>query len=164
MGPLLIGALLELTDSQQSALYAAFKVAGVAAGFYDKDQGITFEQGITAVDPATEPARATIARATLADFVGDSLSSFARAKAKRQATEARREALKDAIEGFLDTLIEENARDAATVREYLVSLRTDGLPAGVVEYLVAVTPIGSDDVIVFNLKVGANAVALSRAS
>ncbi|NWB92217.1 helicase HerA-like domain-containing protein [Pseudomonas agarici] len=27
MGPLLIGALLELTDSQQSALYAAFKVA-----------------------------------------------------------------------------------------------------------------------------------------
>lgn len=27
MGPLLIGSLLELTDSQQSALYAAFKVA-----------------------------------------------------------------------------------------------------------------------------------------
>ncbi len=27
MGPLLIGALLELTDSQQAALYAAFKVA-----------------------------------------------------------------------------------------------------------------------------------------
>ena len=27
MGPLLLGALLELTDSQQAALYAAFKVA-----------------------------------------------------------------------------------------------------------------------------------------
>lgn len=27
MGPLLLGSLLELTDSQQSALYAAFKVA-----------------------------------------------------------------------------------------------------------------------------------------
>lgn len=27
MGPLLLGALLELTDSQQAALYTAFKVA-----------------------------------------------------------------------------------------------------------------------------------------
>lgn len=144
--------------------YAAFKTAGVCAAFFDKDMGITFEQGVTSVDPASEPARTSLARRTLAGFVGDTLAGFARPRVKRQATEGRREALQDAIEGFLETLVEENAGEAATVREYLVTRRTSGLPAGVVEYLVAVTPIGSDDVIVFNLKVGANAVALARAA
>lgn len=144
--------------------YAAFKAAGVSAGFFDAATGITFEQGLTTVDPATDEARSTIARRTLAGSIGDSLAAFALPTAKRQGTDARREALKDSIEGYLDRLLEPAARDAATVREYLVSFRTSGLPAGVVEYLVAVTPIGSDDVIVFNLKVGANAVALSRAA
>lgn len=144
--------------------YAAFKAAGVCAAFFDKENGITFEQGVTTVNPASQPARTSLARRVLAGFIGDTLSALARPRAKRQATEGRREALEDSINGFLDTLIEENARDAATVREYLVTRRTQGLPAGVIEYLVAVTPIGSDDVIVFNLKVGANAVALSRAA
>lgn len=162
--PSVFTGLEPVAKSWDLPTYAAFKQAGVCAAFFDKEMGITFEEGITSVSPSAEPARTSLARRLLAGFIGDTLSGFARPRAKRQATESRREALEDAITGFLDTLIEENAGDAAVVKEYLVTRQTQGLPAGVVIYLVAVTPIGSDDVIVFNLKVGANAVALSRAA
>jgi hypothetical protein len=133
--------------------YAAFKAAGVCAAEFDSDTGIVFEQGVTTVDPAVEPNRKTIARRALAGFIGDSVSAFARPKAKRQGTETRRELLKDAISSFLDGLM---APNGDTVKEYSVSISTDGLPAGVVEYPIQVKMEQSDDVFLLNLSVGTN--------
>lgn len=135
--------------------YTAFKAAGVMAAMFDKDDGITFESGVTAVNPATDPNRIDIGRKTLSDNLGDTFSSFAGSKVKRQGTESRRLATKDAIAGTLDERMEEAAGDAATIERYTLSVRTDGLPAGVVEYDINVKPVNSDNVIIFNMRVGA---------
>lgn len=136
--------------------YVAFKQAGVCGAEYDKDTGVCFEQGITAVDPATDPARVDISRKTLADFIGDSLTGIAKTQAKRQGTTPRRESMRASIEGFLDKLID-------TVESYSVSLADPkSVPTHVVRWDIAVSPVQSDDVIVFNLSVGPNAVELSR--
>lgn len=137
--------------------YTAFKANGVCAAEFDKDTGIVFEQGITAVDPASDPSRTDISRKTLADFIGDSLAGFAKFGAKRQGTQKRREITRTSIEGFLDGLVGD------TVEEYSVSLADPkSQPNHVVRWDLAVTPVQSDDVIVFNLSVGPNAVTLSR--
>jgi hypothetical protein len=135
--------------------YAAFKTAGVCAAFFDAQNGITFEQGVTAVDPASDPSRVDISRKTLADFIGDSLADFLRPMAKRQGTQRRREMQRQAIEGFLDQLVGD------TVEEYELSL-IDGQPTGLLRWDLAVSKIQSDDVILINLSVGPNAVELSR--
>jgi hypothetical protein len=135
--------------------YKAFKLAGVCGAFFDSQNGVTFEQGITAVDPAADPSRVDISRKTLADFIGDSCAAFLLPQAKRQGTVLRREMQRQAIEGFLEGLVGD------TVEEFLVSL-VDGQAAHVVRWDVSVTPVQSDDVILFNLSVGPNAVALSR--
>lgn len=137
--------------------YAAFKAAGVCAAEYDKDAGVVFEQGVTAVDPATDPARTDISRKTLADFIGDSLTGIAKFQAKRQGTQRRREQMRASFEGFLDTLV------GSTVESYSISLADPkSQPTHVVRWDIAVNPIQSDDVIVFNLSVGPNAVELSK--
>lgn len=135
--------------------YKAFKVAGVCAAFFDAQNGITFEQGVTAVDPASDPSRVDISRKTLADFIGDSCAQFLKVQAKRQGTTQRREMQRQAIEGFLEGLVGD------TVEEYSVSL-VEGQATHVLRWDVAVTPVQSDDVILFNLSVGPNAVELSR--
>lgn len=135
--------------------YKAFKLAGVCGAFFDAQNGITFEQGITAVDPSADPSRVDISRKTLADFIGDSCAAFLLPQSKRQGTVLRREMQRQAIEGFLEGLVGD------TVEEFLVSL-VDGQAAHVVRWDVSVTPVQSDDVILFNLSVGPNAVALSR--
>lgn len=135
--------------------YKAFKAAGVCGAFFDSQNGVTFEQGITAVDPSADPARVDISRKTLADFIGDSCAAFLLPQSKRQATVNRREQQRAAIEGFIEGLVGD------TVEEFLVSL-VDGQATHVVRWDVSVTPIQSDDVILFNLSVGPNAVALSR--
>jgi hypothetical protein len=138
--------------------YAAFKTAGVCGVEFDKDTGIMFEQGITAVDPSVDPSRVNISRKTLADYIGDSLTGVAKFQVKRQGTRLRREQLRNAFEGFLSRLA---APIGQLVDSFDVKYTTDGMPANSVLWTIAVNPTQSDDVIVFNLKVGANAVALA---
>lgn len=136
--------------------YAAFKAAGINAVEYDKDTGIGFAEGLTSVDPATDPARTTIARKTLADFIADSCAALAKFQVKRQGTTSRREQQRMAYQGFLNTLVGD------VVDTYALTLTTSGLPTGVIRWDFAVNPIQSDDVIVFNLSVGPGAVELAR--
>lgn len=137
--------------------YAALKVAGVCGSEFDKDTGVGFEQGVTAVDPATDPSRVDISRKTLADFIGDSLSGIGKVQSKRQGTTQRREAMRASIQGFLDKLVGD------TVESYTVTLAdAASQPQHVARWDIAVSPVQSDDVIVFNLSVGPNAVELSR--
>ena len=135
--------------------YTAIKRAGVCGAFFDAQNGITFEQGVTSVDPSADPSRVDISRKTLADFIGDSCASFLLPQAKRQGTVNRRERQRQAIEGFLDGLVGD------TVESYELSL-VGGQATGVLRWDVAVSPVQSDDVILFNLSVGPNAVELSR--
>jgi hypothetical protein len=153
--PSLFPGLETVAQSWDLTTYAAFKRAGICGAFFDAQNGVTFEQGVTSVDPSADPSRVDISRKTLADFIGDSCASFLLPQAKRQGTVARRERQRAAIEGFLDSLVGD------TVEDYQVSL-VDGQATGVLRWDVAVTPVQSDDVILFNLSVGPNAVELSR--
>lgn len=135
--------------------YKAFKQAGVCAAFFDAQNGITFEQGVTAVDPSADPSRVDISRKTLADFIGDSIADFLRPKAKRQGSQRRREMQRQAIEGFMDGLLGD------TVDSYELSL-VDGQATHVLRWDLAVSQTQSDDTILLNLSVGPNAVELSR--
>ena len=138
--------------------YAAFKNAGICAVTYSKDLGLTFEQGITTIDPASEPSRTTIARSTLAGYIGDSLANFSIKDAKRQGTDKLVERTKIAAEGFLDTL---KAPLGKVVSDYRFTPAVSGINR-VRRYDVAVVPIESDDVILYALSIGAGAIQVSR--
>lgn len=137
--------------------YIAFKQAGVCAVQYDNDLGLTFEEGITTVDPTSDPSRTTISRHTLAGYIGDTLSSFSIKDAKRQGTEKRIERTKIAAEGFLQSLVGD------TVAAFLFTPVDSGI-TNVRRYNVLVEPIQSDDVIVFALTVGAGAITVGGLS
>jgi hypothetical protein len=135
--------------------YEAFKAAGVCAAFFDAQDGITFEQGITSVDPAVDPSLVDLSRKTLEFHIGDSLAGFLKPKAKQQGTIRRREQQRLAMEGFLDTLVGD------VVEEYEVSQVKDQA-THVLRWDIAVSHIQSDDTILINLSVGADAVKLRR--
>ena len=77
-------------------------------------------------------------------------------QAKRQGTVPRREQQRLAYTGFLDTLVGD------VIESYTLTLTTAGLPTHVIRWDFAIDPVQSDDVIIFNLKVGPNAVELSK--
>lgn len=133
--------------------YAAFKTAGVCAVQYSDGQ-LTFEQGLTTVDPSADPSRTTIARATLAGYIGDSLAAFAIKDSKRQGTQKRIERTKIAAESFLDQL---KAPLGDTIDAYTFTPVASGI-SNVRQYNVAVQPTQSDDVIIFSMTVGAGAI------
>ena len=136
--------------------YAAFKVAGVCGLEFDKDVGMGFEQGITTIDPTVDTTRTDVSRKTLVDYISDSLTNIAKVQTKRQGTTKRRDNLKDTFDGFITKLLGD------TVAQFVTSYTTDGQPVHVVRYDFNINPIQSDDVIVFNMRVGPNAVAVSK--
>ena len=136
--------------------YAAFKTAGVCASQYSSE-GLTFEQGVTTVDPAVDSSRTTISRATLAGYIGDTLAAFALKDVKRQATEKRVERMRLASEGFLNTL---TAPLGDTVSQYSFTPVPSGIN-NVQQYEVLAVPVESQDVILFSLSVGAGAITIS---
>lgn len=145
-----------IAQSWDVTTYAAFKTAGMCALEFDKDVGLGFEQGITTVDPAVDPKRTTISRRTLAGFIGDQCSGVAKPHVKRQGTNKRRDDLLMMFESFLESLKPE------TVTDFSVSWTTDGQPRNVVRFDFAVQQTQSDDVILFNLAVGPNAITVSK--
>jgi hypothetical protein len=138
--------------------YKAFKAAGVCAALFDSSTGMLFGDGVTSVDPLTDPSRVSVSRRSLAGLIGDTCSELAGKEVKRQQTDRRIENTVTAIEGFLDGLKEPAGE---TVRAYEI-LTNAGDVAGVTEFTLSVEPIGSQDTIVFNLRVGQGAVTLSR--
>ncbi len=136
--------------------YTAFHDAGVCGAAFDSETGITFEQGITAVSPTSDPRRVDIGRKTLADFIGDTFANFAKPQAKRQGTEGRRNDLELVMTGFLNQLVGD------TIEANFRLTHSDGPAPKIVIYTLAADMIDSDDSIVLNLKVGPNAVQLSR--
>jgi len=153
--PSIFLGLETVAQSWDLSTYKAFKTAGVCGAFFDAQNGITFEQGVTAVDPSADPSRVDISRKTLADFIGDSVAAFLLPMAKRQGTQRRREMQRQAIEGFMDGLVGD------TVDSYELRL-VDGQATHVLRWDLAVSQTQSDDVILMNLSVGPNAVELSR--
>ncbi len=71
-------------DSQAPALditaYKALRAAGVCAPFLDPTTGIEFQSGITT---SQAPGRKEIARRKMADYLQDSMASFARKYSKK---------------------------------------------------------------------------------
>jgi len=85
--------------------YASFKTSGISASFYDEN-GLTYEQGVTSVDPAVDSAKTSIARQTLAGFYGNFLAGF-KTQSKRQLDPIRRNLILTAIEAFQMARVQE---------------------------------------------------------
>lgn len=153
--PSIFLGLETVAQSWDLSTYKAFKTAGVCGAFFDAQNGVTFEQGVTSVDPSADPSRVDISRKTLSNFIGDSVAAFLLPMAKRQGTQRRREMQRQAIEGFMDGLVGD------TVDSYELRL-VDGQATHVLRWDLAVSQTQSDDVILMNLSVGPNAVELSR--
>lgn len=150
-------ALETVAQSWDIDTYAAFKAAGVCAAEIDLDVGLTFEQGVTAVDPAVDPSITSIGRRTLEGYIGDQFSLLAKPQAKRQGTQLRRDNLATQFEGILDQLIPD------TIKAYNPIVPTDdGMPVNTVQYPVVAKMQQSDDVIVIPLTVGPTAAVVSR--
>lgn len=138
--------------------YKAFKAAGVCASLFDSSTGVVFGDGVTSVDPLASPDRVSVGRRSLAGLIGDTCAELAGKEVKRQQTQTRIDNTVTSIEGFLDQLKEPNGE---TVKDYTIQTSA-GDVAGVTEFAIAVEPIGSQDTILFNLRVGRGAVTLSR--
>ena len=108
------------------------------------------------IDPTVDTTRTDVSRKTLVDYISDSLTNIAKVQTKRQGTTKRRDNLKDTFDGFITKLLGD------TVAQFVTSYTTDGQPVHVVRYDFSINPIQSDDVIVFNMRVGPNAVAVSK--
>jgi hypothetical protein len=138
--------------------YKAFKAAGVCGAVFDSSGGIVFGDGVTAVDPLSEPARVNVARRSLAGLIGDTCSELAGKEVKRQATERRIENTRTSIESFLDGLVPPLGE---VLEEYDIQAGPGDAP-GITEFTIAASQLSSQDTILFNLRVGPNAVSLSR--
>lgn len=138
--------------------YAAFKAAGVMAAQFDSTTGVIFGDGVTTVDPAVDPARVNVSRDSLAGLIGDTCADFAGIQVKRQATPERIDDTRTSIEGFLDTL---KPPRGEVISDYLIGTNAGDTP-GITEFTIAASQVSSMDTILFNLKVGPNAVALTR--
>ncbi|HEU4411185.1 MAG TPA: hypothetical protein VFS43_38385 [Polyangiaceae bacterium] len=138
--------------------YAAFKAAGVTAALFTNATGVVFGDGVTSVDPLQDPSRVNVARRSLAGFIGDTCAELALVQVKRQATQRRVDNTRTAIEGFLDTLVEPRGE---VLSSYDVQANPGDAP-GITEFTIAASQVSSADTILFNLKVGPNAVDLAR--
>ena len=144
-------------SSWTSETYAAFHEAGVCAAFLHDILGLTFEQGITTVDPTVSPEDVSIARVTLEGYVGDSLASQTLAEAKRQGTKERIELQISRAENFFEGLT--SGKNAVISAYEMVEVPTS--VANLRRFDVKINQIESADVWLFNLSVGPNAISIS---
>jgi hypothetical protein len=102
-----LGAVTGLEDTAVGLTitdYTAFKAAGICALRID-DGEVSFQSGVTNVDPLTYPNRKNIARRRIADYIQDSLANRAKAFSKKLQTQRRRLAVTSEQNAWLNGLL-----------------------------------------------------------
>lgn len=128
--------------------YAALNAAGVCASVFDSVLGGSFEQGVTTVDPVTDPIDVTIQRVTFEGFFGNYLADSNKKDAKKQPTDQRVKRRLLAIESFLDQYVGKTVKSYGPIQKQDSGIEHVGL------YDCPVYVLGSEDVIMFNVNVG----------
>lgn len=104
--------------------YEAWKRNGIVAPRVDRQSGTVFQSGVTT---STDPARETIARRKMADFIQDTAAELLNPFAKQLSKQARRDQIRGLWEGFLKGLEAEHNPNLARIVSATVD---DGINAG----------------------------------
>ncbi len=146
--------------------YKAFKRAGVAVPRRDRTTGMAFQSGITS---STDPARKTMARRRMADFIQDSATVLLAPYSKLLNKEARRDECRGVWEGFLAGLLSEQNPQSARIAGYSVDDSAnagntpENLAAGLYYLETKVRTLSSMDAIVVRTTVGEGVVISTAA-
>ena len=127
--------------------YAALKEAGACGSLFDSVLGGSFEQGITTVDPVTDPVDVTIQRVTFEGYFGNYLADSNKKDAKKQPVAKRVARRLLAIESFLEQYL------GTVVESYGPIAKQDSGIEHVGLYDCPVKILQSEDVIMFNVNV-----------
>ena len=127
--------------------YAALKEAGACGSLFDSVLGGSFEQGITTVDPVTDPVDVTIQRVTFEGYFGKYLADSNKKDAKKQPVAKRVARRLLAIESFLEQYL------GTVVESYGPIAKQDSGIEHVGLYDCPVKILQSEDVIMFNVNV-----------
>ncbi len=141
----------------EEADYVAFKSKGIAALRMDEGKAI-FQSGVTSVNPGTHPSLANIARRRMADFIQDTLARRAKAFGKKLSTFVRRQALKNEIRSFLETLLSRANPAFQRIAGYTVDDKSGNtattLAQGLYRIIIKVRTLASMDSIVLQTTIG----------
>jgi len=144
-------------QSFQMQDYILFKAAGIAALRVD-DGLVSFQSGVTSVDPNVYPSLTTIARRRMADYIQDSLAIAGKPYGKKLMTAARRHAYTQEVTAFLRGLLSVKNPQFQRIAGYTVDAKTANttqtLGRGLFRLKIAVKTLPSMDSIVLETTVG----------
>lgn len=104
--------------------YKAYKANGISVPRIDRQSGTVFQSGVTT---STDPARVTMARRKMADFIQDTAAELLNPFAKQVNRQSVRDQIRGLWEGFLAGLLSENNPDLARIAAFRVD---DSINAG----------------------------------
>ena len=136
--------------------YILFKKAGICAPLMDGGV-LTYESGVTSVDPLVNPSLKNINRRRMADFIEDSIAPRAKAYGKKLARRAMRKSLLSEIRQFMVGLLSANNLAAQRINGFTVNDNAATLTAiqnGLYRITVKAQTIASLDSIVIAVTAG----------
>jgi hypothetical protein len=143
----------------QMSDYINFKAAGIAALRVDDGQ-VSFQSGVTSVNPQLYPQLAPIARRRMADYIQDSLAIAGKPFSKKINTFVRRKAYASEVRAFLDGLLSEKNPQFQRIAGYTLDSKTANtqatLAAGMFRLRIRVQTLSSLDSIVLETTIGNN--------
>ncbi len=137
--------------------YINFKAAGIAALRVD-DGVVSFQSGVTSVDPGVFPQLAGIARRRMADYIQDSMARRGKAYGKKLSTLARRRALGNEYKQFLEGLLSANNTQFQRIAGFTFDPKSANsattIQQGIVRYRIRVQTLASMYSIVLETTIG----------
>lgn len=144
--------------------YKAFKRAGICAIRVD-DGTVIFQSGVTSVDPGVHPGLVNIARRRMADFIQDSLARQLKSYGKKLSTKNRRQAIKLAINTFMNGLLPKDSNAAQRIESFSLTDKANTavqLGRGMYRLILKVRTLASLDSIVLQTTVGEQVVTIDE--
>ena len=146
--------------------YKAFKSNGISVPRIDRQTGTVFQSGVTT---STDPARETMARRKMADFIQDTAAELLNPFSKQVNRQSRRDTIRGVWEGFLAGLLAEQNPDLSRIEAFSVddSVNAGNTPAvlaqGVYFMETRVRTLSSLDDIVVRTEIGEGVVISTTA-
>lgn len=111
-------------ETMDRQAYEAAKANGVVLPRIDRQSGTIFQSGVTT---STDPARVTMARRKISDFIQDTAAELFNPFAKQVNRQSKRDQIRGVWEGFLSGLKSENNPEQSRIEDFSVN---DGVDVG----------------------------------
>lgn len=135
--------------------YIAGKRKGIVMMKIDAKSGVVFQSSVTT---SLDPARTTIERRKMADYIQDNLARIAGPYCKKLATDTRRMSCYNALDGFLNILLSPSDPERQRIAAYLLDMVSGQTPAltanGIFIYITKVRTLPAMLDIVLQTQIG----------